>query len=72
MKLFVLTDVNQIDKANAIKFDDERFLTADMAVAYELERLGIDFTDEWDYLSAEEILKIGTTLILSQAHGTVI
>jgi hypothetical protein len=57
LKLFVLTDVNQIDNANAIKFDDERFLTADMAVAYELERLGIDFTDEWDYLSAEEILE---------------
>lgn len=57
MKLFVLTDVNQIYKAISIKFDDERFLTADMAVAYELERLGIDFTDEWDYLSAEEIQK---------------
>ena len=31
-----------------------------MAVAYELERRGINFIDEWDYLSAEEIKKSRT------------
>ena len=34
-----------------------RPITGDMVVAFELEKLGIDFIDEWDFLQPDEIEK---------------
>lgn len=58
MELLYFTDISQVRYVvDCIPelFKKKRAMTGDIVVAYELERLGIDFIDEWDFLGAEDI-----------------
>jgi hypothetical protein len=58
MDLLYFTDISQVSyvvdhRPELMK--NRHAMTGDVVVAYELERLGIDFIDEWDLLGAEDI-----------------
>jgi len=55
-----LSEISHLDFVLAQKpemLKSMRPITGDMVVAFELERLGIDFIDEWDFLQPDEIEK---------------
>lgn len=58
MHLLYLTDISQL---NHLRIENPQLLThmqpitGDIVVAFELERLKIEFIDEWDYLSPQDI-----------------
>lgn len=58
MELLYFTDISQVgyvlDRRPEI-LKKKHAMTGDIVVAYELERLGIDFIDEWDFLDVEDI-----------------
>lgn len=58
MELLYFSDISQLDYVRASKPDmlkQMRPVTGDMVVAFELERLGVDYIDEWDFLKPENI-----------------
>lgn len=58
MELLYFSDISQLDYVRASKPDMLKhmgLITGDMVVAFELERLGIDFIDEWDFITPDEI-----------------
>lgn len=60
MELLYFTDISQVDHIvdnTPELLRQKRPITGDIAVAYELERLGIDFIDEWDFLGSEDIAR---------------
>lgn len=58
MELLYFTDISQVqyvlDKKPHL-FEQMMPITGDIVVAFELERLKIDYIDEWDFLSSESI-----------------
>ena len=60
MELLYFTDISQVDYVvdNMPELlRQKRPVTGDIVVAYELERLGIDFIDEWHFLGSDDITK---------------
>lgn len=60
MELLYFTDISQVDYVvdNMPELlRQKRPVTGDIVVAYELERLGIDFIDEWDFLGSDDIAR---------------
>jgi hypothetical protein len=60
LELLYFSDISQLDYVLASKPDflrKMRPITGDMVVAFELERLGNEFIDEWDFIKADEIEK---------------
>lgn len=60
MELLYFSDISQLDYVLATKPEllrQMRPITGDMVVSFELERLGIEFIDEWDFLKPEDIEK---------------
>lgn len=58
MELLYFSDISQLDFVRTTKpdiFKQKLPITGDMVVAFELERLGIDFIDEWNFLKPDEI-----------------
>ena len=58
MDLLYFSDISQLDhvlESDPGLLERMRPMTGDMTVSYELERLGIDFIDEWNYLQPEDI-----------------
>ena len=56
--LLYFTDISQLNYVRAndcILMEESIPITGDMLVAFELERLKIDFIDEWDFLKPEDI-----------------
>lgn len=56
--LLYFTELIQLEEMTKNNSDWLSFMipiTGDMAVAFELERLGVDFIDEWNYLEPDEI-----------------
>jgi glycosyltransferase involved in cell wall biosynthesis len=77
MEILYLTDVSQIDylrKTNPLLLRQMRPLTGDMVVAFELEKMGVHFIDEWDYIKPEELKKnweLAHSLSITWWHGNV-
>jgi glycosyltransferase involved in cell wall biosynthesis len=60
MELLYFTDISQLDYVVATApalLTQTRPATGDFTVSYELQRLGIDFIDEWDFLGSDDIEK---------------
>lgn len=58
MELLYFSDITQLEYVLACQpslLDRLRPITGDMVVSYELERLGIEFIDEWNYIQTVEI-----------------
>lgn len=58
MELLYLSEISQLDyvlKNNKKLLDKFQPITGEMTISFELERLGINFIDEWDYITPEEI-----------------
>lgn len=56
--LLFFTDRSQLEDVKSSYpafFREMRPITNDMAVAFELERLGVEYIDEWDFLKSEDI-----------------
>lgn len=64
MELLYFTDISQVNYVVGNMPEMLRRMrpvTGDIVVAYELERLGIDFIDEWSFLEAEDIARNSET-----------
>jgi hypothetical protein len=60
IKLLYLSDIAHLEDVwvkNPHLLRQNQTLTGDMIVAFELERLGFDFIDEWDLINSDEINK---------------
>jgi hypothetical protein len=58
MELLYFSDISQLDyvlESNPKLLQQMRPITGDMVVSYELERMHIDYIDEWDFIEPEEI-----------------
>jgi hypothetical protein len=58
MELLYFSDISQLDyvlNTNSELLTHKRPITGDMVVSFELERLGIEFIDEWDFIEPTEI-----------------
>jgi hypothetical protein len=58
MEILYLSDVSQLDyvlRTDPLLLKQLKPLTGDMVVAFELEKMGLDFIDEWDYIRPEEL-----------------
>ena len=58
MKLLYFSDISQLDNVAVSKLNlinQMRPITGDMAVAFELEQMGVNFINEWDFLKPSDI-----------------
>jgi len=58
LNLLFLTDLSQLSDQNLNDlefFKDSMVVSGDMTVSFELERRGISFIDEWDFLNPQDI-----------------